>query len=414
MNRLQNFRKFSFLLLTLLIYFFHYQFLFAQIQHGKTLYLNGDKQYFRIPDIEELNLDGNRDLSIEFWIKPETEQKMNLFNKYHVETEDTRDSTFIGQGWIANLHTRRNYLDSTGVYIENWRLLAGYTEPGFIGVIGSTIPAHVEDPHYGDNSFYTEIIPISKDKWEHIVIVFTKNQYVAYYFNGNFKSSTGSSTNNDTRSTNGYSLNCGGYPPVVEFQSGADMCFKGNIDEIRIWNKAIDANNIIPNLNDTLISSYYSTPDSGLIGYYRLDEMENLGVGEDSLANDIRDLSYNQNHAEIMGGAILQNADFTTNVENDKVMIPDDFVLKQNYPNPFNPVTTISFDLPISSDVSLKVYSISGRLVRILLNENKNQGTHTIKWDGKNDNGIFAGSGIYFYKLKAGKKVLTRKMILLK
>ena len=88
--------------------------------------------------------------------------------------------------------------------------------------------------------------------------------------------------------------------------------------------------------------------------------------------------------------------------------------LYQNYPNPFNPSTTISFYLPQPERVVLTIYDVAGRRVRRLVDDNVTFGRTDVTWDGRNDNGERVGSGVYFYRLVAGKKVLTRKLTVLK
>jgi hypothetical protein len=88
--------------------------------------------------------------------------------------------------------------------------------------------------------------------------------------------------------------------------------------------------------------------------------------------------------------------------------------LFQNTPNPFNPVTTISFVLAETEQVSLSVYSPDGKLVVRLVDGVLPAGAKDVTWNGTNANGDFVGSGIYFYRLKAGKTTISRKMILLK
>ncbi|MCX7798002.1 MAG: T9SS type A sorting domain-containing protein [Melioribacter sp.] len=89
--------------------------------------------------------------------------------------------------------------------------------------------------------------------------------------------------------------------------------------------------------------------------------------------------------------------------------IPSDYYLAQNYPNPFNPTTTIEFGLPKSENVKLTVYDLLGRVVAELVNENLNAGTYKVKFDASN-----LASGIYFYTLKAGDFVTTKKLMLMK
>ena len=91
-------------------------------------------------------------------------------------------------------------------------------------------------------------------------------------------------------------------------------------------------------------------------------------------------------------------------------VLPDDYRLDQNYPNPFNPNTTIQYTIPINRKVSIKVYNITGQLVRTLIdNEMANAGTHKVVWNGKNNFGRTVSTGIYLYSLEwAGMKKVKR------
>jgi hypothetical protein len=89
-------------------------------------------------------------------------------------------------------------------------------------------------------------------------------------------------------------------------------------------------------------------------------------------------------------------------------------VLYQNYPNPFNPSTTIGFVLPEKTRVSLSIFDVRGGLVKTLADGPMERGLKQVVWDGTNRSGEPAGSGIYFYRLKAGKITTTRKMLLVK
>ncbi len=93
---------------------------------------------------------------------------------------------------------------------------------------------------------------------------------------------------------------------------------------------------------------------------------------------------------------------------------PDKFMLMQNYPNPFNPNTAICFNLDRPDMVNLAVFDVNGRLIRTLISGNVAAGRGSIEWDGTNSQGNPVSSGIYFCRLKAGGKVLARKMVLLK
>jgi hypothetical protein len=88
--------------------------------------------------------------------------------------------------------------------------------------------------------------------------------------------------------------------------------------------------------------------------------------------------------------------------------------LHQNHPNPFNPTTTIPFTLPKRVQTRLSIFNIEGKLVRALVDDVLDEGLKETTWDGTDSQGNPVSSGVYFYRLKAGKKVLTRKMVLLR
>jgi outer membrane protein assembly factor BamB len=93
---------------------------------------------------------------------------------------------------------------------------------------------------------------------------------------------------------------------------------------------------------------------------------------------------------------------------------PKVFSLSQNYPNPFNPVTTIKYQLPKSAAVSLKIYNVLGQPIKTLVDGKQSPGYYTIRWDSRDNSGRLVGNGIYFYNIKAGELVLTKKALILK
>ena len=85
------------------------------------------------------------------------------------------------------------------------------------------------------------------------------------------------------------------------------------------------------------------------------------------------------------------------------------------YPNPFNPQTTIAFDLPKQMAVSLRVFDVSGLLVKVLVNgEVCGQGRNVTAWSSRDDTGRRVASGTYFYRLEAGEYSETKRMALIK
>ena len=116
-------------------------------------------------------------------------------------------------------------------------------------------------------------------------------------------------------------------------------------------------------------------------------------------------LGYDGSEPELWN--VLQNS-FTTSVRNGSAT-PDQFILEQNYPNPFNPITMINYQLPMNSLVTLNVYDVIGREVATLVNEVQEAGSYTEKFDGSK-----LSSGIYFYTLRAGKFIATKKLTMMK
>jgi hypothetical protein len=104
----------------------------------------------------------------------------------------------------------------------------------------------------------------------------------------------------------------------------------------------------------------------------------------------------------------IQTPITATGVSNEEI-IPVKFELSQNYPNPFNPVTNIKFSIPKEGYASLKIYDVSGKLVATYLDEYVKAGHYNAEVDGRD-----LSSGTYFYTLKAGDFMETKKMVLLK
>jgi len=112
--------------------------------------------------------------------------------------------------------------------------------------------------------------------------------------------------------------------------------------------------------------------------------------------------------SDIQGQQII--VDYTP----EENIVPLKFTVSKNYPNPFNPTTKIDYALPTESDVVLSIYNIKGQLVKRIKQENQPAGYHQIVWQGRNDNNRRVASGVYFYRLKAGKHQKIKKMLLLK
>jgi photosystem II stability/assembly factor-like uncharacterized protein len=115
----------------------------------------------------------------------------------------------------------------------------------------------------------------------------------------------------------------------------------------------------------------------------------------------------------------LKQVDFNGTFEYSEIVaidveyIPTEISISQNYPNPFNPETIISYQLPFTSKVTLKVYDLLGNEIETLVNEDKPAGAYEINWNPVSTSGGLP-SGVYFYKIQAGSFVETKKMLYLK
>ena len=93
---------------------------------------------------------------------------------------------------------------------------------------------------------------------------------------------------------------------------------------------------------------------------------------------------------------------------------PPTFRLLGNWPNPFNPSTRIAFELPAQGEIELVVFDVSGRRIAVLADGTWPAGRHIVDWDGRDESGRAVASGVYFYRLVAGKYIENKKMILLR
>jgi hypothetical protein len=249
--------------------------------------------------------------------------------------------------------------------------------------------------------------------------VFTNNTpfYITNIFFGIFADWNVGGTN--------YLLNRGGYDPernmLYQYENGgaADPNYygilpvnvdsntvKGTVDKDILFTtltqlrldifELMTSTDFTPITEDGDYRTYLST------GPYTILAGESLTLDYAFVAGtDLADL---QDNAD----AAIRYAPNVTDIEVE-VNIPLTFGLEQNYPNPFNPATTIRYQIPELSFVTLKVHDVLGSEITTLVNEEKPTGTYELTWYADN-----LPSGIYFYKLQAGNFVETKKMVLIK
>jgi hypothetical protein len=117
---------------------------------------------------------------------------------------------------------------------------------------------------------------------------------------------------------------------------------------------------------------------------------------------------------ELFDAQLRLNSVSAENLTKQIRLVPGQNRLAQNYPNPFNAVTCINYQLAQPAFTTIKVYNLSGQLVRTLVKEKKPAGWYSVRWDGRDSSGRTVASGIYFYHISAGEFSKVHKLLLLK
>ena len=144
-------------------------------------------------------------------------------------------------------------------------------------------------------------------------------------------------------------------------------------------------------------------------------EISDASITRDGLFFSFKDVNCEPGETYRYRVDISDGANRSTLFETDPITIPAArLALQQNYPNPFNPSTAIKYYLPGKSQVTLDIYDISGKRISQLVRENEEKGFYSVEWKGLDGRGTSVASGIYFYRLTAGKQTISKKMVLLK
>ena len=356
----------------------------AQNPAGMALILDGDGDYMELSFYAD-NLIFDSPATIEFWLKANVDHKIN-----------------DGRGTIWAINDGSEY-GSGEFFIIMWGHSTQYLTNERISVLHA-LQSQGMITLYGlvDGGSYA-------GQWYHYAMVCDGSAYTLYV-NGQINSLTPASNfPNQTPGDYGESIIPQISTTVGEsiYGSTVELELDGSIDELRIWNIARNSHQVQQTWNDTLAPIYYTSLDSGLVGYWRFDEMEDLGVNSDG-ADDIRDLSINGYHGDLSGDATIDTSNAPLEIENKLNEIPSKFYLSQNYPNPFNPITHIRYGLPKTSDVKIEVFNILGQRVIILEDGRKTAGYHVIDFDGSQ-----LASGIYLCRIQAGNFINVKKMVLM-
>ena len=366
-------------------------------EFGQSLSLNGDHQYLEIPDAPYLNICQQEELTVELWFMPENIHQFNLINKIG-HYGDSFSGGRVFNGWAVDFNR----------YIQG-----SYTPSAMVPNSCSLYMGRISETGMGQTTYSTDrLYNVNlSEEWIHLAVVQRWDESNSKLWMGIYANGTLILDNEwpDTIEMDGDALLIGGLLPAINDLFPTSIYFNGYIDEVRIWNFAKSRQQLVSTIVDTLGAEYYATPDSGLTAYYRFEDLEDLGVGDDGLTNDIRDLTFNQNHANAIGGAGVTLAKWFTSVENEKLSLPETFSLLQNYPNPFNPETTLKYQLSQSGYVTLNVYNVLGHQIETLVNQFQGAGTHTVTFKALN-----LPSGIYFGRLEMNGETRTMKMLLQK
>jgi hypothetical protein len=244
------------------------------------------------------------------------------------------------EAWVYPTVVNSSWRDVIYKADDNYYLEATSTQGGAPGM-GGTFSAN---PLYGTGA-------LTVNAWTHLAATYDRTT-MRLYVNGTQVASR-AQTGNIATSTN--ALQIGG-------DSFYGQYFQGNIDEVRVYNRALSQAEIQTDMN----TPQPAAPSAGT-----------LPGGTGAIA--------------------------------EQRIIPTQYALGQNFPNPFNPTTVVRYDVPENSSVKLVVYDILGRQVRVLVNEPEVPGSYDVRFDGTN-----LASGVYIIRMTAGNYIETRKMLLTK
>ncbi len=171
--------------------------------------------------------------------------------------------------------------------------------------------------------------------------------------------------------------------------------------------------------DSSTINSYWDTQTSGMMtssaGEGRTTEQLTYPYdGSTYLGWDFENVWKADEDYSINAGYPYQRQDAPVSVEEDIIAEVPHRLALTNYPNPFNPETTIKFSLEEDTEATVSIYNMRGQLIKTLHNGLLKKGEHRLIWNGRDDNGRYVGSGVYFYRLRTDSYDQVNKMLLIK
>ncbi|MFC1561174.1 T9SS type A sorting domain-containing protein, partial [Candidatus Latescibacterota bacterium] len=217
---------------------------------------------------------------------------------------------------------------------------------------------------------------------------------------------------------------------IITFTLPSFAVVDDDIEEVSFSGDIITAVSFEVSVNGEIVSPYTFGVPIEVSLPFDLDRLDELGLkpldltmifvtssGEfdsEGITDVVVDMDSNIITGKVAHFSDLAVAPKTVVAAVDVSTLPIGFTLGQNFPNPFNPVTTISYGLPVTSHVTITIYSILGQHVKTLVEEEKSPGNYFINWDGTDEAGKTATSGIYIYQIQAGNFKQSRKLMLVK
>ena len=389
-----------------------------------SLSFDGVDDYVTISDNDALDFSSSQDYSIQFWFKTNFSGSLSAAQCFLAKAKNTDSGPFIGwQIFITPESGNPLLFNANQGYANGGSYLYG-----------------PKSSDYNDN------------KWHHISIVYKQSEDKAYfYFDG--------AQYSNYENHGSMNLSNAGDFYVGTDRSKTSGFFEGSIDDVRLWNKALSSEEI----TSTNYSKELGGDESSLTGYWKFNEETGSTVNDASgnsnngtingatwstdspimsfktIVGNMYKVPYHhiehymhEAGVELISGTwtivatdgkfdtYATNGPFTLTIDGSKLniedgdIIPESFALHANYPNPFNPTTTISYDLPKRSQVTLGIYDLLGKQIKTLVNQSQDAGNKIAVWDGTNNLGRQVSAGVYLYQIQAGEFTQTRKMLFLK